>query len=340
MPPITLAAVALVMICPVWYAILRLAGMSAEYALAFATPLLGMLPPLELVIRRGEAQLASRGSTSQFVKREGRGAHQVRLALYWAIPLVLVPQMASLAYGALELTFLPYLFTVATISVTAYPVGAIYGTFANEHGRGLALLSVVLGATSWAVVAWLGSQAWPGSNGLAIALFAWCSFLFVAVPAAMFGYARGQKRGVPSWVDAVLDGLGIGDETLVKLFEPPAGDEPNPEVRRAPASPTVKPPGQERSQWTAAEHVARCAACGHENPSTSTFCTACGNSLAIACRRCGGEFGPGHRFCASCGAPRSGSAEDPSDHPRITLVAAAPNVPRDNGMVDLALTRE
>src|SRR4051812_49091332 len=55
----------------------------------------------------------------------------------------------------------------------------------------------------------------------------------------------------------------------------------------------------------------RCAACGHDNRGTATFCEACGNRLACVCSRCANELRPGARFCDGCGQAVQGATSMP-----------------------------
>ena len=45
----------------------------------------------------------------------------------------------------------------------------------------------------------------------------------------------------------------------------------------------------------------RCSACGHSNTEEASFCSVCGNRLALHCPQCDTPFAPGDAFCSNCG---------------------------------------
>ena len=67
-----------------------------------------------------------------------------------------------------------------------------------------------------------------------------------------------------------------------------------------------------------------CSACGHDNPSDSAFCEACGAKLARRCPTCGAEVNASTRFCRKCGGPLMDGASPPA--PLSTDLAAT--IPR------------
>src|SRR5437870_2927305 len=55
--------------------------------------------------------------------------------------------------------------------------------------------------------------------------------------------------------------------------------------------------------------MARCSACGAENPENFRFCGSCGTGLGgVACPSCGFANPPGQRFCGNCGTRVEGGA--------------------------------
>src|SRR6516165_5794797 len=52
----------------------------------------------------------------------------------------------------------------------------------------------------------------------------------------------------------------------------------------------------------------RCANCGSENPTDSTFCEQCGRKLELLCPACKAPVSAGARFCRKCGTNLSATS--------------------------------
>lgn len=63
------------------------------------------------------------------------------------------------------------------------------------------------------------------------------------------------------------------------------------------------------------------AACGHENPDSARFCSACGATLARACSGCQAPLTPDAQFCSQCGQSVVPGADD--SRPARTSAATA-----------------
>ena len=71
-----------------------------------------------------------------------------------------------------------------------------------------------------------------------------------------------------------------------------------------------------------------CPTCGHDNPTGSHFCDACGVPLDRACARCGARLQPGDRFCDACGqAAEETSGTGPTTAPAPRLAETTQQLP-------------